>query len=57
MRMTTRVQLIFGVLVVFFLLWILGLALGWGGWLWVFFVVWLLALATSVVAFIGSRHR
>ncbi|MCJ7521831.1 MAG: hypothetical protein MUP21_06415 [Dehalococcoidia bacterium] len=38
------------------LLWILGLALGWGGWLWIFFVI---GLAAAVVTFFPliSRKR
>ncbi|UCG83057.1 MAG: hypothetical protein JSW38_12955 [Dehalococcoidia bacterium] len=38
------------------LLWILGLALGWGGWHWIFFVI---ALAAATVTFftLASRRR
>ena len=47
--------LIWGIVGVFFILWIIGLSLAWGGWLWVFFVIWLALLAIGVAAATGRR--
>jgi hypothetical protein len=39
------------------LLWILGLALGWGGWIWFLFAIGLVALVANVLAVTGRRRR
>ena len=42
---------------VLLLLWIIGLALGWGGWIWVLFVIGLGALVANFLALTGRRRR
>lgn len=36
------------------LIWILGLALSWGGWIWVFFVIWLIAGGGIIIGRTGK---
>lgn len=45
------------VIFVTILLWIIGLASGWGGWIWVLFAIGLAALAVNVLAVTGRRRR
>ena len=42
---------------VLLILWILGLVLGWGGWVWIFFVIGLAGLVTNILALTGRRRR
>jgi len=42
---------------VLLLLWIIGLALGWGGWIWVLFAIGLVALVANFLALTGRRRR
>ena len=45
------------VLLASLLIWILGLALGWGGWVWIFFAIGLAGLVTNILALTGRRRR
>lgn len=42
---------------VFLILWIVGLALTWGGWVWVFFALLIIALALNIMAILGRGAR
>ena len=39
------------------LIWILGLALSWGGWIWIFFVLGLAAVVINVLALTGRGRK
>jgi hypothetical protein len=55
MRGTGGMQVLWGVALLFFILWIIGLAVGWGGWLWIFFVIWVAAAVLNVLALWGKK--
>ena len=52
-----RVLVVWVVFLVTLVLWILGLALGWGGWVWAFFGIGLAALVANLAALVGARRR
>jgi hypothetical protein len=39
------------------LLWILGLALGWGGWIWIFFVIALAAAGINYLTLASKKRK
>ncbi len=55
MRGTGGMQVLWLVALVFFILWIIGLSVGWGGWLWVFFVIWAGAAVINILALSGKK--
>lgn len=50
-----RLTLVWAIVGIFFILWIVGLSLAWGGWLWTFFVIWLVLLIIGAAAVTGRR--
>ena len=52
---TPTIQVIWIVSILLLLLWIIGLAAGWGGWLWIFFVIGLAGIVTNVAAIQGKK--
>jgi len=56
MRGANIMQLLWLVFSVALIVWIVGLAVGWGGWVWVFFVIALATLGANVLALTGRRR-
>ena len=56
MKFSNRIRVISMAFVLFFVLWLIGLTLGWGGWVWIFFIIWLPALVAGMLAFWGTRR-
>ena len=56
MRGTNMMQMLWAVFLVSLIVWIAGLAAGWGGWVWVFFVIALATLGANVLAITGRRR-
>jgi len=55
MRSTNIMQMLWAVFLVSLIVWIAGLAAGWGGWVWVFFVIAFTTLGANVLAITGRR--
>ena len=55
MRGTNIMQMLWAVFLVSLIVWIAGLAAGWGGWVWVFFVIALATLSINILALRGRR--
>ena len=55
MRHTPVMLAIWAMVALFALLWIIGLAVSWGGWVWVFFVIALAGLAVNYLAISARR--
>ena len=50
-----RMGILWLLLAISLLIWILGLALSWGGWIWIFFVVALIAGGVNIIGLTGKR--
>ena len=56
MTASGRARTVWATFIISFVLWLLGLTLGWGGWIWVLFVIWLAAALVNLMAIVGARR-
>ena len=53
---SVTMQILWIVVVISLIIWVAGLAAGWGGWVWVFFAIGLVLGDANILALRGTRR-